>query len=318
MKDLTVAICMYNAEKYIEETLRAVLAQTEKDFHLLIIDDCSTDHSVLVAKKVLDGEGREYILDCLPENQGIAHARQYALEHATTKYLVFVDSDDLPWPELVEKEYAAITADDDLIGVTSWSRYMDANSKLIKGGLLFGEKTKEEFISKAAKGKRIFLPIQTMFDRQEALRVGGFTLTGFPEGKPRYRDYCEDLDLWTRMSDLYAEGKAIVGLQEYLHSYRKIDGLSSNHFNMIIKMDYVKHNVKRRRAGLQNITFVDYMNSLDETYLTKLRCDSAAADDLRNGVFYMRKGKFLKGLKLICQSIMNRPLYIVDKLKHNF
>lgn len=46
MKDLTLAICMYNAERYIEETLGCIMAQTIQDYNLLIVNDCSTDSSV--------------------------------------------------------------------------------------------------------------------------------------------------------------------------------------------------------------------------------------------------------------------------------
>lgn len=44
---LTLAICMYNAEKYIADTLESVMAQTMLDFWLLVVDDCSTDGAVL-------------------------------------------------------------------------------------------------------------------------------------------------------------------------------------------------------------------------------------------------------------------------------
>lgn len=60
-----------------------------------------------------------------------------------------------------------------------------------------------------------------IYDRDAALSVGGYIIDGFPSGKPRYQDYCEDLDLWTRMSDLYIEGKAIVVIPETLCLYRK-------------------------------------------------------------------------------------------------
>lgn len=52
-----------------------------------------------------------------------------------------------------------------------------------------------------------------------------------------------------RLSDLYAEGKYIIVLPEVLYLYRKSEGLSSSHFNMIIKMEYVKVNLRRRRRG---------------------------------------------------------------------
>ena len=49
--EVTLAICMYNAEKYIEETLACIMTQTMQDFHLLIVNDCSTDGSVECVKR---------------------------------------------------------------------------------------------------------------------------------------------------------------------------------------------------------------------------------------------------------------------------
>lgn len=317
MKDLTVVICIYNAEKYIVETLNAICNQTNKEFKLILIDDCCTDGSLILAEKFLNESRKEYSIHRFSENKGIAYARQYGLQVATTKFIIFIDADDLPSPTLFERELKVLLSDPDLIGVVVWSQYIDENGKKIKGGLHFGDKTKEEFFKRAAAGKRIFLQNNTMFDREAALRVGGYTLTGFPEGKPRYQDYCEDLDLWTRMSDLYTEGKAIICIPEYLFGYRKINGLSSNHFNMIIKMDYVKYNVRRRRKGLKDFTFVEYMDSLDPQYLAKLKRDSKSADDLRNGVFYLHRGNVIKAVGLVCRSIWNNPKYIIDKLRHN-
>lgn len=317
MSELTVAICIYNAEKYIVETLKAVCAQTMQDFDLLLVDDCSTDHSISLAKEFLTSVNRKYHLHEFEENNGIAFARNYSLNLASTKYLIFIDADDIPHPDLVEKEYKLLDSDSDLMGVTSWTKFVNKDLKPIVGGQRFGEKSKEEFIVKAKAGKRIFLPIQTMFRRECALRAGGFTIEGFPEGKPRYRDYCEDLDLWTRMSDFYVEGKAFVGIQEYLYDYRKIEGLSSNHFNMIIKMNYVKYNVRRRRNGLNDVTFIEYMDTLDPDELKKLKFDSKCADDLRNGVYYMHQGQILKSIILVIGSIWKNPMYLFEKLRHN-
>lgn len=317
MNDITVAICMYNAEKYIEETLGCLLKQTKQEFDLLIVDDCSTDNSVKCVENFFNKHPREYEIVKQSVNEGIAFQRDFALRHATTKYLIFIDSDDLPLPQLIEREFTAISCDQELIAVSSWSQFADANCDRMRGGLFIGDTTKEEFRKRAAAGKRIFLPIQTLFVREDAIRVGGFKLDGFPEEKPRYRDFCEDLDLWTRMSDLYVEGKCIIVLPEVLYLYRKTDGLSSNHFNMIMKMEYVKVNVRRRRKGLHELTFVEYYDSLKPEELARLKKDSCAADSLRNGVFYMRDGKLLKGLRLIVKSVWNNPTYIFDKLIAN-
>ena len=315
--ELTLAICMYNAEKYIEETLCSIMKQTMQDFHLLIIDDCSIDKSVVLVQRFFEHHPRQFELCTMESNQGIAYARNFALHHADTKYLIFIDADDCPLPQLVEKEYDALASDQELIAVSSWLQFVDANCNHIKGGLFIGDTTKNAFMERAKAAKRIFLPIQTMFDRECAIRVGGFCCDGFPEGKPRYRDFCEDLDLWTRMSDLYVEGKYMLVLPEVLYLYRKIDGLSSNHFNMIIKMEYTKINLRRRRRGESNLSFIEFFDSIPPKRLKKLRRNSAAADNLRNGVFYIRDKKVVKGAWLIMRSIWNQPTYIIDKLLSN-
>ena len=103
--DLTLAICMYNAEKYIEETLLCIMAQTKQDFYLMIINDCSTDSSADVVNRFFVDHPRQYEMVNLPENRGLAFGRRYVEEHADTKYLLFVDADDCPLPLFVEKLY---------------------------------------------------------------------------------------------------------------------------------------------------------------------------------------------------------------------
>ena len=308
---------MYNAEKYIEETLACIKAQTMQDFHLLLVDDCSTDRTVEYVERFFHQNQRQYELVKLTQNQGIAYGRHFALHHAQTKYLIFVDSDDQPLPLLLEKEYNALLSDKNLIAVSSWSQFIDAKNKKMSGGLFIGDTTKAQFLKRAQAAKRVYLPIQTMFDRAAAIRVGGFSLDGYPDGKPRYRDFCEDLDLWTRLSDLYAEGKYIIVLPEVLYLYRKSEGLSSSHFNMIIKMEYVKVNLRRRRKGMKELTFIDYYNSLSEIERARLQKDSHAADCLRNGVFYIREKKIIRGLALLFECVWNHPSYIIDKVIAN-
>ena len=315
--EITLAICMYNADKYIEETLACIKAQTMQDFHLLLVDDCSTDRTVEYVERFFQQKQRQYELVKLTQNQGIAYGRNFALHHAQTKYLIFVDSDDLPLPLLLEKEYQVLSNDENLIAVSSWSQFIDAKSKKMRGGLFIGDTTKAQFLKRAQAAKRVYLPIQTMFNRAAAIRVGGFSLDGYPDGKPRYRDFCEDLELWTRLSDLYAEGKYIIVLPEVLYLYRKSEGLSSSHFNMIIKMEYVKVNLRRRRKGMKELTFIDYYNSLSEIERARLQKDSHAADCLRNGVFYIREKKIIRGLALLFECVWNHPSYIIDKVIAN-
>lgn len=315
--NLTLAICMYNAERYVEETLESVIAQTMQNFYLLIVNDCSSDKSIEVVEQFFVKHPRQYELITLDENGGIANARNFALNHTNTEFLLFIDADDLLDPTLVEKEFLTISSDKDLIGVSCWSQFINEKGEKVHGGTFLGEQDKALFINKASEKKLIFLPIHTMFSTNYAKKSGGFCISGFPEGKPRMQDYCEELDLWTRMSDFYKEGKALIVIPQVLYYYRKSDGLSSNHFNMIIKMRYTKTNLLRRRNGERELSFIDFYNGLSKNELNEYKRDAKAADNLRNGVFYLKRKNILKAIWLILKSVWYKPSYIFEKLKYN-
>ena len=318
MKDLTLAICMYNAERYIEEALQCIMVQTMQDFHLLIVNDCSTDNSVKVVEDFFRRNPRQYELVNLLKNGGLCAGRRYVEEHAATRYILFVDADDCPYPTLVEKLYGKITSDDDLIAVGCHLEYMDSNGKKMKGGIFLGETTKKGFYEKAANEKLIFMQPTAIYDREAALQVGGHNITGFPEGKPRYHDLCEDLDLWTRMSDLYKEKKAIVVVPKILCRYRKHEqALSANSLGMILRMRHIKTNLKRRRRGERELSFIEFRETMSEEELKKLEKEARAANSLRNAYYYLKKGNAILFVRDLCISIYNNPAYIVDKVKHN-
>lgn len=318
MKDLTLAICLYNAEKYIKETLECIVAQTMQDFHLLIVNDCSTDGSVAAIEEFFTQNPRQYEIVNLEKNGGLSAGRRYVEENASTKFILFVDADDCPYPTLVEKLYGKITSDDDIIAVGCHLEYMNSKGGKIKGGIFLGETTKEAFYQKAAKEKLIFMQPTAIYNREIALSVGGHNITGFPNGKPRYQDLCEDLDLWTRMSDLYKEGKAIVVVPEVLCRYRKHESaMSANSIGMILRMRHIKKNLKLRRRGEKELTFIEFRESLSPKEQKKLEKDAKAADALRQSYYSLKKGRILTFLGKLASSIYNNPAYIIDKIKHN-
>lgn len=308
---------MYNAEQYIVETLECLRAQTMQNFYLLIVNDFSTDRSVVLVENFFEENPRQYELVNFSVNQGLCAGRRYVEENTKTKYLMFLDADDKFYPTLIEKVYNKIISDRDLMVVGYYMEYISLSGNKIGGGVFLGDKTKESFYERAQRGKLMFLPSTSIYDRELALKVGGHNMDGFPEGNPRYRDYCEDLDLWTRMSDLYLEKKAIVVLPEVLYQYRKGDGLSVNSFNMMLRIQHIKNNVKRRRSGESDLTFIEFYDSLSEQELKKLKHDAIAADSLRNAVFYLHRGNVIMFAWLVLKSIWYKPAYLGDKIRYN-
>lgn len=316
--NLTVAICVYNCENYIALTLDSLMKQTFNNFDLIIIDDCSTDSTVEVINKYFEKNPRQYQLHHFKENQGLCGGRVWVEHNIQTKYLMFMDADDLLYPTYVETLYKKITSDPDIMAVGCYVEYINSYGEKIGGGIFLGETTKEGFYKKASNNKLIFSIATSMYNREIALRVGGHNNMGFPEGKPRYQDYCEDLDLWTRMSDLYTEGKAIIVIPQILYQYRKHQSaMSANSIGMILRMRHIKTNLKRRRRGERELTFIEFREQISDEEYRKLEKDATAADCLRQSYYQLKSGNIIKGFSSLLKSIRNNPSYIVDKVKHN-
>lgn len=100
---VSVITPVYNAEKYLSETIESVLKQTYKSFEYLLIDDCSTDNSASIIKEFEEKDSRVRYIK-LSENSGAAVARNRGLEEAKGRYIAFVDSDDKWYPKKLERQ----------------------------------------------------------------------------------------------------------------------------------------------------------------------------------------------------------------------
>ena len=93
---VSVIIPMFNAEKYIGETLNSLANQTFQDFEIIVADDCSTDNSRAVVQKFFATFDDRLRIVKLSKNSGSPGApRNFALTKAHGKYVYFLDSDDL-------------------------------------------------------------------------------------------------------------------------------------------------------------------------------------------------------------------------------
>ncbi|MGL4740661.1 MAG: glycosyltransferase family 2 protein [Sarcina sp.] len=93
----------YNAENFIEDTIKSVLNQTYKNFEMIIVDDCSKDRTAEIVKKYMEQDDR-IVYKKLSGNSGAAVVRNKAIELATGRYIAFLDSDDLWEKTKLEKQ----------------------------------------------------------------------------------------------------------------------------------------------------------------------------------------------------------------------
>ena len=319
MVNLTICICAYNAEQYIQETLESLARQEGYGFDVWIIDDASQDKTRSLCEKFF----RKYNWDknhiiTLEKNGGLANARRYAEMHVQTDYLGFIDADDVMFPHAVKRMMDVIEADENCMSISGYCSYMSTDGKDIPGGIFIGASTKKEFFKQASQEKLIFRPPMNISRVSWIRKAGCRAVEGFPEGKPRYQDMCEDLDLWTRMSDFYKEGKYMLVLPEVLFRYRKIPtSMSANGNAMNMRMRHIKCNLKRRRRGEAELTFIDYLASLTPWQKVKYAySDWSQGFYKQAGFHYMKKNYLRFLLNFGCAALFN-PSYFLQKMKHN-
>lgn len=91
-KILSIIVPVYNAENYIEHTIESILNQNLKCFELILVDDGSTDNSLQIMNQYNSYSNVKIFKQ---KNKGATFARNYGLQHASGKYILFFDSDDI-------------------------------------------------------------------------------------------------------------------------------------------------------------------------------------------------------------------------------
>lgn len=123
---VSIIMPSYNTAKYIEESIKSVLAQTYMNWELLIVDDCSTDNTDEIVQPFLSDKRVKYLKN--EKNSGAAISRNRALREAKGKWIAFLDSDDLWMPEKLEKQIAFMKEYDYKFSYTNYEK-IDEESK---------------------------------------------------------------------------------------------------------------------------------------------------------------------------------------------
>lgn len=146
---ITIAIPVYNTEKYIRRCLESVLSQTFQNLEILVINDCCTDSSIEIVKSI-EKENKTPIQIRIinqEENKGIAAARNRAILEAKGEFFYFLDSDDLIVPNCMEILHNAIQTYKSEFVIGSYCYYKENECNNKKDAIYeYGEiKSNEDF-----------------------------------------------------------------------------------------------------------------------------------------------------------------------------
>lgn len=114
---ISIALPVYNGEKYIAECLDSLLAQTYEDFEIILIDDCSTDDTAQIVAGYDDTRIRYYKNE---KNLGIVHTLNKAFGLCRGEYIARMDADDIAMPQRLEKQLELMERNPELGIVSVW------------------------------------------------------------------------------------------------------------------------------------------------------------------------------------------------------
>ncbi len=119
---VSIIVPVYNVEKYLRTCIDSILAQTFRDFEVILVDDGSKDSSLQICREYAQNDKRIKVIH--QENGRQTKARKTGLRQARGKYVYFVDSDDWLEPNLLDVAYKAAKKDNsDIVIFDSYFNY---------------------------------------------------------------------------------------------------------------------------------------------------------------------------------------------------
>lgn len=125
---VSVIIPLYNAERYIAETIENVLSQTYQNIEIVVIDDGSRDNSLSIAKKFESNKVKVFT----QVNKGASAARNHGLSKAKGVYIQFLDADDLLSPTKIEAQINVLDGGETKVALCTTAHFFDGEDNITK------------------------------------------------------------------------------------------------------------------------------------------------------------------------------------------
>lgn len=242
MKNIKVSIIVpvYNAEKYLEQCLESLLAQTLPETEIILTDDGSTDGSAAILK-TYEEQFSDKLTVIYTENKGVSSARNTALKLAKGEYVQFVDADDYISPYMCQRLYEAAKKHEcDIVICDRFDVYEKDGATEERSG---------ENPHRLGVDGRSFIPCE---DGETYINI-----SPYPWDKLIKRELAKDLEFpeGMRFEDLVyiysacALAKKVVWVDEPLYYYRKnvgfLAGFSKETSDILKALQKLKENTER-------------------------------------------------------------------------
>jgi len=116
---ISIITAAYNCEKYLDQAIQSVLAQTYQDWEMLIVDDLSTDKTAAIAQHYAQQDPRIRLIHTRQKLYS-AGARNLATQYAEGKYIAFLDADDSWHPTKLSIQHEFMNTNHYALSFTSY------------------------------------------------------------------------------------------------------------------------------------------------------------------------------------------------------
>jgi len=219
---ISVVIPTYNRANFISSTIDSVLKQDFDDFEILLIDDGSTDNT----KQIVENNYKQYLGNKLKYiyqiNQERSLARNNGVALAIGKYIAFIDSDDLWYPNHLSTCYEFLKSHNKYTMVFTDFDIVDEKLQVIAKQRIKGF-NEHRILKDILLGRIVFGPSVVMIKKDIFQTVGGFDKELMPS---------EDGELWARIAYTYPESighiaKATVLMRKHagssIYNFKKVE-----------------------------------------------------------------------------------------------
>lgn len=286
MPRVSVLIPSYNHCRYVAACIESVLAQTYRDFEIIVVDDGSTDGSI----DILRGYGEQITL-IEQANQGTQAARNAAIAASSGEYLALLDSDDIWLPEKLERQIAELDQYPNAGLIYSFAYWVDEDgADLHEGGLIIGAPIRSDIPTLSQMLLENPVPALTAVFRRVCLDyLHGFDPSLFGSA---------DWDMWLRISAQWD----VICIPEPLAMYRE------HPFNTM-KVLYRNKNLYIERCGLISQAMDRYSGQLSEQ-----DCRAAwARTDMLGAQIEIRLGDVRKAGVYLEKALLRNPILLDDE-----
>ena len=237
---ISIVVPVYNAEKFIIETLESIRFQSYENWELILVDDASNDDSVNVIKRYFaDNIVLQRVLVLENEtNRGPAFCRNRGIKEARGTYLTYLDADDYWYPQKLKVQYEFMKNTGCFFSFTG---YEFANCEGVPSGKRVH--VPETITYSQALRNTVISTITVMFNRKQIPDE----LLCMPESCKR-----EDTATWW---NILKHGYTAFGIDEILSVYRRHSGSHSANKIRAVWGTYQMYRCQEKMGILRSICY---------------------------------------------------------------